>query len=63
MSPELSRRLGDALGLRYTTLPEQQSIREAAANSETWDDLPEDMRSLVEEIEARPDPWESVVAV
>jgi hypothetical protein len=57
VSPELSRRLGEALGTKYTTPAEQGTIRAAADDAETWDDLSADVQSLVEAIEARPDPW------
>ena len=60
MTPELSRRLGEALGTRYVLLDEQKAVRDAAATAESWEDLPRDIQALVEEIEARPDPWESL---
>ena len=57
MTPELSRRLGEAVGTKYVTLDERHLIQDAAASAEAWDDLPSDVRALVEAIEARPDPW------
>ncbi len=57
MGPELSRRLGEAFGTRYTTLAEQEACRNAAATAEDWADLPAEVRDLVERIESRPDPW------
>lgn len=57
MTPDLSRRLGEAVGTKYATPAEQRQIRDAARDAESWDDLPEDIRALVESIESRPDPW------
>ena len=54
MSPELSRRLGDALGGRYTTLDEQEIVRDAARRANVWADIPRDVQILVEIIEDRP---------
>lgn len=54
MSPELSRRLGDALGGRYAALDEQEIVRDAARRAEVWADLPRDVQILVEIIEDRP---------
>lgn len=57
MTPELSRRLGEAVGTKYVSLPDQEIIRDGIGNAETWADLPVNVRQLVEDIEARPDPW------
>lgn len=57
MTPELSRRVGAAMGTKYVTLDEQQFIRDALRTAEVWGDLPSDVQRLVLNIEARPDPW------
>jgi hypothetical protein len=57
MSPELSRRLGAALGTKFVAPADQSRIREAARDANEWDDLPPDVRGKIEEIESRPDPW------
>ena len=54
MSPELSRRLGEALGAHFATLDEQAGGRDALRGVETWDDLPADVRALILDIESRP---------
>jgi hypothetical protein len=35
----------------------RRRISDAAVGAADWADLPADVRALVEEIEARPDPW------
>lgn len=57
ISPQLSRRLGDALGTKYATFEEQDAVRAAAENAVTWDDLPNAIQALILDIEQRPDPW------
>lgn len=52
--PELSRRLGVALGTRTVSVRERQIVFDAAGRDETWDDLPDSVKRLVEDIEARP---------
>jgi hypothetical protein len=54
MTPELSRRLGTALGKKHVTTEERSAVVDAADSAETWDDLPPAVRQLVTEIEARP---------
>lgn len=49
----LSRRLGDALGTRTVSPGERQTVVTAAVQVEVWDDLPPDVRTLVETIEQR----------
>lgn len=55
MSPDLSRRLGNALGTRRVTFAERDAIIGAseADGVNVFDDLPDDIRALVVEIEAR----------
>lgn len=53
MGPELSRRLGRVLGRRPNAPQERFKIVDAAQDVETWDELPEPIRKLVEEIERR----------
>lgn len=54
MSPELSRRLGLATGYHLTTPDEQRRIVAAAQKVDDFEQLPEPIQTLVEEIEARP---------
>lgn len=56
MTPELSRRLGSALGGHVVTPDERGTVVEAAKNVDAWAELPETVRLLVEEIEIRPGP-------
>jgi len=58
MTPELSRRLGEAVGTRIVSPQEQKIIRDAAALAQSWADLPADVQQLVVEIESRPGTWE-----
>jgi len=53
-SPELSRRLGLALGAHQVTWQERKIITDAMDQARTWGDLPAAVRQLVEQIEARP---------
>lgn len=59
MSPELSRRLGAALGTKYVAVADRRLIEDAAAQAEVWQDLSEPIRALVQDIESRGDPWPS----
>lgn len=53
MTPELSQRLGQALG-RHPVLPgERTLIIAASVDAETWDDLSAEIRALIQDIEAR----------
>lgn len=54
MTPDLSRRLGSALGRHIVTPAERKAILRAATRADRWDDLPADIRQLVEQIEQRP---------
>lgn len=54
MTPDLSRRLGRALGQHEVTPAERQAVTEAAAVVDTFDQLPQPVRDLIAEIEARP---------
>lgn len=56
MSPELSRRLGNALGGHVVTVDERNRVVAAAERPtvERWNDLPRDVQRLVVEIENRP---------
>jgi transposase len=56
MTPELSRRLGKALGQHVVTPDERSMVTSAAEQVDTWEQLPALVRALVEEIEARPGP-------
>lgn len=53
MTPDLSRRLGIAIGMRINTPAERAKVVTAARRAETWEDLPQDVRDLVVEIETR----------
>ncbi len=55
---ELSRRVGGIVGAHVVGPDERQRIIDAMEPDEveTWDDLPEDIRELLEEIETRPGP-------
>lgn len=57
MSPELSRRLGAAVGTRDVSVVERRLIVEAAEHAADWTDLPAGVQRLVESIEARPPLW------
>ena len=54
MNAELSRRLGSALGTHVVTPEERTMVARPAGQAMTWDDLPDPVRRLVEEIERRP---------
>jgi hypothetical protein len=54
MDVELSRRLRRALGGDHpVSMAERRTILEAAERAETWDALPDDIKALVRDIEAR----------
>jgi hypothetical protein len=50
---ELSRRVERALRDHPCTPAERRTVMAAAARVEHWDDLPDEIRKLVREIEAR----------
>lgn len=52
--PDLSLRLGRALGRHDVEPSERAAVVDAAAVAEFWEDLPPDIQALVEEIEQRP---------
>jgi hypothetical protein len=52
--PELSRRLGRALGSRPVDPTLRAQINEAAEKVETWEQLPPRVRQVVEELERQP---------
>jgi hypothetical protein len=55
ISPELSRRLGHALGTHRVTFDERAKVIAAAeSGAASFADLPADVRALVEDIEKRP---------
>ena len=53
MDAELSRRLERALGEHPVSTAERRIVVEAAEQAETWDGLPEAIKALVRDIEAR----------
>jgi hypothetical protein len=54
MTPELSRRVGRALGTRSVTPQERSQVATAVDAAGSWADLPPGIRALVEDIELRP---------
>ena len=56
MMPGLSRRLGRALGMKTVSPAEHVRVADAAAKAgiDNWEDLPANIRALVEDIERRP---------
>jgi hypothetical protein len=54
MDADLSRRLARALGGDHpVSVAEHRAILKAAEQAETWDALPDDIKALVRDIEAR----------
>ncbi|MFF5292772.1 hypothetical protein [Paractinoplanes globisporus] len=53
MDRDLSRRLGRALGEHPVSPAERRIVIAAAEGAETWDSLPDDIKTLVRDIEAR----------
>lgn len=53
MTPELSQRLGRALGTHSVTVAEREAVVAASRTASTWADLSSVIRSLVIEIENR----------
>jgi hypothetical protein len=53
MDPDLSRRLGRALNDHPVSVAERRTVIEAAEAAETWDALPDNIKTLVRDIEAR----------
>jgi len=54
MSPELSRRVGAIVGAHPVTPDEREQIIAAVQSVEDWDELPADIRELLESIQQRP---------
>jgi hypothetical protein len=54
MTPELSQRLGQALGRHPVQPHERATVLSASVDALTWDDLPQWAQALVEDIESRP---------
>jgi hypothetical protein len=53
MDPDLSRRLGRALSDHPVSVAERRIVIDAAEQAESWDALPDDIKALVRDIEAR----------
>jgi hypothetical protein len=53
MDADLSRRLGRALSDHPVSVAERRIVIEAAEQAETWDALPDNIKILVRDIEAR----------
>jgi hypothetical protein len=53
MDPDLLRRLGRVLGDHPVSVAERRNVIEAAVQAETWDALPDNIKTLVSDIEAR----------
>jgi hypothetical protein len=53
MDNDLSRRLARALNDHPVSMAERRAVVEAAELAQTWDALPDNIRTLVRDIEAR----------
>lgn len=53
MTPDLSRRLADAMHIGAATLAQRLRIMAAAQHARTFADLPDDVRELVLRLESR----------
>ena len=53
MDANLSRRLDRTLGDHPVSMAERRAVIEAAERAGTWDALPDDIKFLIREIEAR----------
>ena len=54
MDADLSRRLARALGGDHpVSMAERRAVLDAAERAETWDALPDDIKVLIRDIEAR----------
>jgi hypothetical protein len=53
MNPDLNRRLARALSAHPVSPEERRIVIKAAEQVETWDALPDTVRALVRDIEAR----------
>jgi hypothetical protein len=62
MTPDLSHRLGRALGQHVVTPAERATVVGAAQDAEVWTDLPPAVQALVEGIEGRPGPLAGMVS-
>lgn len=61
MTPDLSRRVASILGARPVDPDDRERILAAMDASETWDDLPEDIRALLGGLATEPT-YEELVA-
>jgi hypothetical protein len=53
MDPDLSRRLGRALRDHPVSAAERRLVVKAAEHADTWEALPDHIKTLVRDIEAR----------
>jgi 3-hydroxyacyl-CoA dehydrogenase len=53
MDPDLLQRVQRALGEHPVSPAERRMVIEAAERAQTWDALPDDVRELIRDIEAR----------
>ena len=53
MSPDVSRQLGRILGRHVVRPDERDRIIGAARDAEVWEDIPADIRALLDEIDRR----------
>lgn len=53
-NPDLSHRIGDALGTHMVSVDERRTITAAMDKAQAWAELPADVQALVEQIEKRP---------
>jgi hypothetical protein len=53
MDPDMARRVGRALNDHPASVAERRIVIEAAEEAETWDALPDNIKTLVRDIEAR----------
>jgi hypothetical protein len=53
MDADLTRRLERTLGDHPVSMAERRAVIEAAEQAQTWDALPDHIKALVREIEAR----------
>lgn len=54
MSPELSRRVGRALGEHWVSFDERDIVVRAVDTAHEWSDLSADVQRLITKIESRP---------
>jgi hypothetical protein len=56
---DLSRRVGAIVGEHLVQPGERRAIIEAVEKADSWDDLPENILTLLEEIQGRPGPGDN----